>query len=78
MSSKPGYISLTGHCLVDLSPSLILILGGSTVARDWYGREVPGSAPLPTSHLHLYDFQTQSWLSTALLGQEQALQVRAS
>ena len=63
-------IPLTGHCVVDISPSLILILGGSTVARDWYGRKIPSSAPVPTSHVHLYDFNDQSWLSTSLLGQE--------
>ena len=65
-------IPLTGHCLVDLSPRLVLILGGTTVTTtyDWYGRKISSSAPAPTNHLHIYDFDDQSWLSTALPGQE--------
>ena len=66
-------IPLTGHCVVDISPRLILILGGSTVALDWYGRRIPGSAPVPTNHVHIYDFDDQTWLSTSFLGQESNL-----
>ena len=59
---------------LDISgPRLILILGGSTVALDWAGRKISGSAPVPTSHVHIYDFDEQAWLSTSLLGQESNL-----
>ena len=63
-------IPLAGHCVVDISPSRILILGGSTVGLDWRGRRISSSAPFPTNHVHIYDFDDQSWLSTSLLGQE--------
>ena len=63
-------IPLTGHCVVDISPRLILILGGSTPAFDWRGRRITSSGPVPTNHVHIYDFDHQSWLSTSLLDQE--------
>ena len=47
------------------SPQYVLVVGGNTVPLDWAGRRVVTVPPVPSSHLHLYDFDSNSWTSTA-------------
>ena len=59
-------IALAGHCAVDINNQFVLFIGGGTTEFKADGTPVPNSGPVPTDHIHIYNFSSNKWQSTFL------------
>ena len=65
-------IPLSGHCVVTINRRFVVFLGGATTEFKEDGTIKLNTGPEPTSHIHIYNLDNESW-ETTFLGQSNTL-----
>ena len=65
-------IPLSGHCVVTINRRFVVFLGGATTEFKEDGTIILNTGPEPTSHIHIYNLDNESW-ETTFLGQSNTL-----